>query len=111
MEEWKKQSAAAGFDIWSGSTKAAGLQGEIKGIKEDTAQLLASLLNAVRADVSVQNIHLTDIKGILSSTQGSIATSLAYLAKIDANTYDLLQAFKSVVGGRGSQGDGIRVWA
>lgn len=96
---------AAGLTAGSGKT-VGGLQGEIAGIKEDTAQLLASLLNAVRADVSVQTNHLLDIKEIMSRTQNSVALGLTYLARIDANTYDLLQAFKSVVGGRGSQGDG-----
>lgn len=110
LEDAQKEGMKYGFDLFKPTSQAkSGLQGEIKGIKEDTAQLLASLLNAVRGDVSLQNISLKSIEGILSNTGSATANSLAQLVKIESNTYGMFMAFKEVMGGKGSLGTGIRV--
>lgn len=49
-----------GYDI-TGSDKASSMSREIKGVTENTAGLIASYLNAVRADTSVNRMTLTQI--------------------------------------------------
>lgn len=69
-----------------GDTVASG----IKSITEDSANLLASYINAIRADVSYSKVQrdqiLMEIKGIASYIASP--TLMDYLNKIQANTYD-----------------------
>ena len=62
----------------------------IKSITEDSANLLASYINAIRADVSYSKVQrdqiLSEIKGIASYIASP--TLMDYLNKIQANTYD-----------------------
>ena len=62
----------------------------IKSITEDSANLLASYINAIRADVSYSKVQrdqiLLEIKGIASYIASP--TLMDYLNKIQANTYD-----------------------
>jgi len=110
LEDAQKEGEKYGFDLFKPTGKAKqGLQGEIKGVTEDTAQLLASLLNAVRGDVSLQNISLKSIEGILSNTGSVTANSLAQLVMIQSNTYNAMMDFRAVMGGKGSIGTGLRV--
>ena len=66
----------------SSGTKAMG--DGIKSITEDTANLLASYINAIRADVSVTRTMIATILGLLPSAP----TLSEYLAEIQANTYN-----------------------
>ncbi len=94
------------------STAKKTLGGEIKAVTEDTAQLLGSLLNAVRGDVSNQLIHIKSIEGILSVTGASTASALAQLIKIEFNTCNTMKALQSVIAPKGGSGSmGITVWA
>ena len=89
----------------------------IKGITEDTANLLASYINAIRADVSV--MRGLQEKGWLNveALVGVITPSLAeYVQQIAANTYDaaqktaqILTELQSVIGSPGSAGMVVRV--
>ena len=69
-----------------GDTVASG----IKSITEDSANLLASYINAIRADVSYSKVQrdqiLLEIKGIASYIASP--TLMDYLNNIQANTYD-----------------------
>ena len=73
-----------GMDANASETLANG----IKGVTEDTANLLASYLNAMRADLSgvrqLQAQHLPIISG-------AMPTIMDHLAKIQAHTYDTSQ--------------------
>lgn len=60
LEEFQKQAAASGFNIFQGE-KGEGLKEGIKGITEDTAQLLASYMNAVRGSVLLQELYMKNI--------------------------------------------------
>ena len=60
LEEFQKQAAASGFNIFQGET-GEGLKEGIKGITEDTAQLLASYMNAVRGSVLLQELYMKNI--------------------------------------------------
>lgn len=69
-----------------GDTVASG----IKSITEDSANLLASYINAIRADVSYSKVQrdqiLSEIKGIASYIASP--TLMDYLNNIQANTHD-----------------------
>ena len=103
-----------GIDLFQPTAATAGakatLGGEIKAVTEDTAQLLGSLLNAVRGDVSNQLIHVKAIEGILSITGSTTSASLAELVKIQDNTFQVMVLLKSVIGSKVDTGTGLRVY-
>lgn len=66
---------AAGLGFGSAAEKGEGLSEGIKGITEDTAQLLASYLNAIRGSVLLQELYMKNIDlnvaGIYQAMGGS----------------------------------------
>lgn len=100
----------------SGSDSSS-LGSGIKSITEDTANLLASYINAIRADVSVmrglQQSGWQDVKAILGFVQSPTLSD--YLAQTAANTYDLAQSnarilfeLQSVIGAGSNGGIVVR---
>ena len=91
----------------SESSAAADLGAGIKGITEDTANLLASYLNAIRADVSYSKTLWARMDGNLQRIADMFASSpslMEYQAQIAANTYntaihtqEILYSLKSVI--------------
>lgn len=81
------QDAFGSFTSDEGDTLASG----IKGITEDTANLLASYVNAIRADVAATRLSIdgmsVDVKAILGLLP-STPTLAEYLTKIEANTFN-----------------------
>ena len=74
----------------------------IKGITEDTANLLASYLNAIRADVSYARAIWermdVSMQQIAAALAGFSAPSLMeYQAKIESNTYNTMEATRSIL--------------
>ena len=74
----------------------------IKGITEDTANLLASYLNAIRADVSYSRTLWermdASMQQIAAALVGFSAPSLMeYQAKIESNTYNTMLATQSIL--------------
>lgn len=74
----------------------------IKGITEDTANLLASYLNAIRADVSYSKVLWqrmdANTQAIANALVGFSAPSLMeYQAKIESNTYNNMLATQSIL--------------
>lgn len=97
---------------------AESLSDGIKSITEDTANLLASYLNAIRADVSFNKTQIatisTDIKQILGLLPAS-PTLNDYLNQIQANTFNsayrteqILSRIDSMMG-LGGEGSALRV--
>ncbi len=95
------------------------LGNEIKGVTEDTAQLLASYLNAIRADVAANRVNVAgmsaDLKLMLSLIPQA-PTLTDYLNNIQANTYNsaensrqILERLNSVIGSHDNGGQGINV--
>lgn len=79
-----------------------GLASGIKGITEDTANLLASYLNAIRADVSYARTIWermdVSMQQIAAALAGFSAPSLMeYQAKIESNTYNTMLATQSIL--------------
>jgi hypothetical protein len=73
----------------------------IKGITEDQANLLASYLNAIRADVSYSKALWVRMDANLQRIADMFASSptlMEYQAQIAANTFDTAQATQSILG-------------
>lgn len=88
LEAWKQIAKDKGYDIFTpDNEKQNGLSQSVKGITEDTANLLGSYLNAIRHDVSVKRSLLEDIAGNLLPTMSITAQAqLQQLNAIAANT-------------------------
>jgi hypothetical protein len=88
------------FEVGEENTPSLG-EG-VKGITEDTANLLASYLNAIRADISMgkeqwasMNNYLQQIASYLSMQ--SLPTLAEYQAQIAANTFNTALATQSIL--------------
>lgn len=93
----------------------------IKSITEDTASLLASYINAMRADLSVirnlQTAGWQDVKAIREAMASQYAPNYnEYMAQISANTFDVAQSnaeilarIKSVITASPSGGSAVRM--
>jgi uncharacterized protein YoxC len=73
------------------------LSSGIKSITEDTANLLASYLNAIRADVSMGKVHWQNMDASLAAISKSIPNIAEYLAQVAANTYDTAVNTQSIM--------------
>lgn len=96
----------------SGESLGAG----IKSVTEDTANLLASYINAIRADVSYGRIQWERIAVAVEGQAGQYITLNDYMAQVAANTFDtaqntqrILGELQSVIGAEGSSGSIVRV--
>lgn len=106
-----------GYDWNYGDSDSSGSLGSgIKSITEDTANLLASYLNAIRADVSYGRIQWERIAVAVEGQSGSYVTLNDYMAQVAANTFDtaqntqrILSELQSVIGAEGTTGAIVRV--
>ena len=80
-------NSLSGYFTEDEATKSNTLGGGIKSITEDTANLLASYVNAIRADVAA--IRQAVVAG--SATNVPAPTLAEYLTQIQANTYNTAQ--------------------
>lgn len=90
--------------------------GGIKSITEETASLLASYINAMRADLSVMRGLQERGWGTVDIIGQAIPTLSDYLAQIAATNFDIAQSnqgilseLRSVIGAEGSSGSIVRV--
>ena len=88
----------------------------IKSITEDTANLLASYINAIRADVSIMRGLQERGWGYIESFGASLPTLNDYIAQIAATNFDIAQSnqsilseIQSVIGAPGTSGMVVRV--
>jgi len=100
----------------SDSSSGSGLGSGIKSITEDTANLLASYINAIRADVSYMRVMEEKGWSEVSAIGASMPTLNDYLNQVAANTYDtaqntqrILSELQSVIGAPGTSGSVVRV--
>lgn len=114
----------SGFDgagLLGGETSGASgsLSDGIKAVTEDTASLLASYMNAIRADVSHAKAQREAVLELLRSAIPSSSPTLQeYLAGIQANTYataeaarEMLSEFRGVLAPHREGGSGVKVVA
>ena len=102
----------------SGGSESNSIGAGIKGITEDTANLLASYINAIRADVSY--IRLLQERGLesIDLLGSSVPTINEHLAQIAATNFDIAQSnqsilseLRAVIGAPGTSGMVVRVEA
>ena len=86
------------YHLWD-SEGTSELTNGIKSITETTANLLASYVNAIRADVSLNTTQIQDIRNALVEfISGFTAPNLTeYLAKIEAHTANIATDMKSLL--------------
>lgn len=87
--------------IGGGEQGTSDLGEGIKGITEDQANLLASYLNAIRADVSYSKALWVRMDANLQRIADMFASSptlMEYQAQIAANTFDTAQATQAILG-------------
>jgi ABC-type transporter Mla subunit MlaD len=80
--------------------ESATLGSGIKGITEDTANLLASYLNAIRADVSYSKTiweRMDKTTQQIASLLTSVPNLMEYQAQIAANTFDTATATQEIL--------------
>lgn len=83
-----------------GEEQGATLGSGIKGITEDTANLLASYLNAIRADVSYSKTiweRMDHTTQQIASMLSSVPSLMEYQAQIAANTFDTAVATQDIL--------------
>ena len=85
-ERWKQESQAAGFNIWQNSSDSSFASG-IQGIQEKTANLLASYINSIRADVAANKADVKNLVPIIGNINDIIGNGLAELQMINSNTF------------------------
>lgn len=109
-----KDRGLLGMDTEAAESLGAG----IKGISEDTANLLASYINAMRADLSYMRvIQETGWKNVAAIAERVTSPTLNdYLAQLAANTFNndlhtqqILMELQSVIGAPGTTGAVVRV--
>ena len=76
-----------------GGTLASG----IKSITEDTANLLASYVNAIRADVSYGRLQWERVAVAVEGQSNQYVTLNDYLAQVQSNTYDTAQRCNDIL--------------
>ena len=106
------------FNRSESASGGGGLSSGIKGITEDTANLLASYLNAIRADVSYIRVMQERGWEHINAFGIALPTLNDYIAQIAATNYDLAQSnqrilseLQSVIGAPGTSGMVVRVEA
>jgi DNA repair exonuclease SbcCD ATPase subunit len=74
---------------WSDSTDGSqgGLGQAVRGVTEDTANLLGSYLNAIRADVSINKSTLSTISMNIGDINRQMSSAVGYLADVTQNTF------------------------
>lgn len=106
------------FNRSESTSGGGGLSSGIKGITEETANLLASYINAIRADVSF--IRVMQERGLehINAFGASLPTLNDYIAQIAATNFDIAQSnqrilseLQSVIGAPGTSGMVVRVEA
>lgn len=87
MRQAQKKWESLGYNVFSPETSSTSEIGSsIQGVTENTAGLLASYVNAMRADVSMQRELLAQHLPIISH---AIPTIMDHLAQIQANTANI----------------------
>lgn len=104
MEAAREWGKARGYNLWAEDEGDSALGNGIKSITEDTANLLASYINAIRADLSYLRIMQAqgwaDVKAIRALMPPP--TVWEYFAKIEAHTYDMAKSNAAIAASNAS---------
>ncbi len=97
MDAAKKSLSMNGYSWNTGDEEDSALSSGIKGITEDTANLLASYLNAIRADVSYGRIQWERIAVAAEGQASQCVTLNEYLAKVQADTANIAASNQEIL--------------
>lgn len=81
----------------------------IQAVTEDTAQLLASYLNAIRQDVSITRAILSRMEGMLRTSNTTLAATLAELNNLNSTATAMLSILEATTTAAKSGGRGFKV--
>ena len=95
-KEFQDRMAAAGYEV-NGAESDSSVANGIKSITEDTANLLASYVNAIRADVSYGRIQWGRIAVAVEGQANRYATLNDYLAKVQADTANIAASNQKIL--------------
>ena len=98
FQEWL-ESMQGYFKMGSGESGTSLTEG-MQALTESTGDLLASYLNAIRADVSYSKSQRDTIIGVVNRIASLLPSTPKlgdYLAKIQANTFDTAQATRDIL--------------
>lgn len=101
-----------GLDITGGAQSAENLANGIKGITENQADLLASYLNAIRADVAYNRQTMGTMSADLKVLLGLVPQSMSlemYMQQIIANQQTMIGRIDSVLTSSEMGGVGVKV--
>ncbi len=82
---YEQLMSALGWD--KGSNTDGGMGAAIKGVTEDTANLLGSYINAIRADVSINKGQISTMVREMGDVNRALSSAVGYLADITQNTF------------------------
>lgn len=98
LEESQKIGDKYGRNLFrQDTTTSSPLSNSVQGITEDTGDILASYINAVRGDVSVTRIFVGEIKVALDGHRELMNQQLAQLKAIEANTGEIAQVSNRIL--------------
>lgn len=81
-----------------GKEGTSDLEDSIEGVTEDTAELIASYINGIRADVSIAKLQrATIIEQIKALTASQIPSLTEYLNTISAHTFDIAKSTQDIL--------------
>ena len=117
MEGAQQAMESIGYNWNTGEAGSANSLGSgIKSITENTANLLASYINAIRSDVSTMRVLQEKGWSSIISLGTSVPTLSEYMNQVAANTFDtaqntqrILAEMQSVIGAPGTSGMVVRV--
>ena len=114
-QDWQNKMLDAGYTLNGGGSSNSVGSG-IKSITEDTANLLASYINAIRDDVSNIRKMQENVWPEIKTFVAAVPSLSEYLSQVAANTFDtaesnrqILSRIEDVIGSPGSSGQVVRV--
>ena len=96
MEQARAGMEQYGFNLWDAAGDSSNLAGGLSSLTEETGSLIASYLNAIRAEVaglrSLASVGWQDVKGIY----GYMPTLADYLAQVAASNANIEQSNREI---------------
>ena len=86
-EMYGNAARSRGYDVWdSADSNSLGKSIQAAQMTENTANLIASYINAIRADSSKKSMMMEKITPMVGNINDTLSNSLTHLAAINSNT-------------------------
>lgn len=83
LKKYQEMAKEQGLDLFKPDSEKQGLSGAIQGVTEDTAEVLGSYMNAMRADLSVNRANLQKLTDSVMSPLNEMALAVANLKHLE----------------------------